>query len=239
MDIYPSVLTDSASKLTQYVEEKSQFFSHFQIDIADGLFVKHKTVSIEEVAEKLVAKKLNKQPMQISPETTFELHLMVENFEKEMPHIDEIATHLPITTILIHFQPAVRWTQGDHTPLHEKLHAHFPYTFGLSLNPEVDIDSHYETLQHFETIQIMTISPGSQGQPIIPKTLNKIDQLRSHGYEGRIILDGAMNATTLPKILERDNWPDAICPGSYFSSNTEKSLIKLQDIVLRAQEKRF
>ena len=234
MDIYPSILSKSAIGITGYIGGNLKNFSHFQIDIVDGVFVKGETVSLKELAEHL-----QKNPPRVPPNNTFEFHLMVEDFEVVMPHIDEISTHLPVAKILIHLQPALRWTKGDHEPLHEILHDRFPFAFGLAINPEVEVLSHYETLKGFETIQIMTVKPGKQGQKLHANSLKKIGQLRRHGYEGRIVLDGAMNAKTLTKVVKQKHWPDAVCPGSYLKTSTKERLEKLQKIVIKAQDKRF
>lgn len=235
MDIYPSLLRQSPNQLTEYITNHLHLFSHFQIDIADGKFVRNRTITLEHLAQHIV-----KNPPTIPVGTTFEFHLMVENFAQEIQHIETLAIYLPVSEVLIHYQPAIRWTQVHPEALHERLHEEFPFHFGLALNPEVDILTHYDTLQHFRTIQIMTIQPGAQGRPLIQGTLEKISELRAMKYTGRILLDGAMNDKTLQTVLQLPEWPDAICPGSYFADvdieKTEKRLLKLQKTIYNATE---
>ncbi len=233
MDIYPSILEKSPSKALDFIGRTAHLFSHFQIDIADGIFVDNSTYSTEELA-----KIVEDTTPELSADTTFEFHLMVEDFPKSIEALDTITQYLPISLVFVHYQPAIRWLKTDDIPLHEKLHSTFPYQFGLSLNPEVEIEPHFDVLKHFDTIQLMTIKPGAQGRPFILEILDKISTLKAKGYEGRIILDGGMNAKTLPEVLKQKHWPDAVCPGSYLSEDTEEHLTFLQNLVLKAQDAR-
>lgn len=228
MEIYPSLIEHSAETLFSYLLETEHLFTHYQIDIADGKYVQNTTLTTTDIAEHLQA-----HPTLV-PRATFEFHLMVENFPALIPSLKAIATHLPITQLIIHLEPAIRWLGLEDEHLHEKLHDSFPFIWGIALNPEIEITPHYDIIQHFPTIQIMTIKPGVQGSPLVPHTLDKIGELRQHGYTGQIIYDGAMNAENLPLVLQKAYLPDAICPGSYLRHETEEHLEELYRILAEA-----
>ena len=67
----------------------------------------------------------------------------------------------------------------------------------------------------------MSVTPGVQGNPFLPNTLKKIEQLRILGYRFKIFLDGAVNDKTLPFINEQKFKPDVICPGSYLTKTDQ------------------
>lgn len=218
MNIYPSILETSTDNLIKNLNRLFPVFDHFQIDIADGEFVETETIQIADIAEAISSKKL------VIPDgKTFEFHLMVHDYSPYLKELESLADMMDIIYALVHFQPLeandfnIRRTS-------------FP--IGISLNPEVEIDKNWDQLEHFRTIQLMTVNPGKQGQAFIPEVLNKIKELREHNYKGLILLDGAMNDKTLPKVLEQKHLPNAICPGSYFKNeNPKEALAKLTRIL--------
>ena len=108
--------------------------------------------------------------------------------------------------------------------------SHSKYEIGLVLNPEDSITKYLELLMQYKSVQLMTITPGAQGNPFKPEVLNKIDALRMGGYEGEIVLDGGINDVTLKEIVSRKYVPTGVCPGSYFKENVEEHLATLQSI---------
>lgn len=226
MNIYPSILEKTAANVFSYLSETEHLFNHFQIDIADGIYVK----SITESTHDILAYCQNNQ-IHLPRNTTYEFHLMVENFAPLMPDLQKISTYLPISEVILHLEPALRWTKGSEDDLYTKLHSAFPFTFAIALSPEINPLEHIHTIQGFPTVQIMTIHPGKQGSHLLPETLTKITQLRELEYFGRIILDGAMNDQTLPLVLKQPDWPDAICPGSYLQEDPDEHLERLYAII--------
>lgn len=208
-------------------------FTHYQIDIADGIFVKNSTVTLKNLLDYV---KHNTEV--IPPNTTFEIHLMVDSIDEHMQDMQEMAVFMPIQTVIVHYEPAVKWHNAR--KLEEKintdLHTSFPLSFGIALNPEIQIADAYDELMHFDLIQLMTVHPGEQGQPLVESVLGKITDLRNEGYKGHIQLDGAMNEQTFPKVLAQKNWPDAICPGSYLATQAEEHLEVLHTQLLKALE---
>lgn len=211
MQIYPSILERSIFDFEKKISILLPYFSHFQIDITDGLFVEGKTVQIEE---------LSAIQWTSTADKTFEFHLMVKDYEKEIAKITRL--HDPVvTTILIH---AGSLNTGYKLP-------NTNYQYGIVLNPEDEVSPLWETIEQFKIVQLMTVHPGKQGSAFVPKVLFKISELRERGFEGKIILDGAMNDKTLQEVLQNTFLPDAICPGSYFATDTAARLKTLEEMV--------
>ncbi len=204
MNIYPSILEDNLERFTAQFTKLSPFFTHFQIDIADGIFVPHKTVQIEELTEWSKTVDTNK---------TFEFHLMVADAQMEIEKIKNLSSNITITQVLIPIQPLT-----STLPL------------GVVLNPEDQVMTNLDTIKLFNTAQIMTVHPGAQGTPFMLEMLTKINELRDNGFTGDIILDGGINNETLPIILNNKHVPTAVCPGSYLHEDTENRLKILQNI---------
>ncbi len=211
MNIYPSILELSKEAFEEQFERVLPHFSHFQIDIADGIFVPHRTAQIENLEFRIQ----NSEPVK-----TFEFHLMVSDWEQEIPKIEQLSPRVTITRVLIHLSVF----NSTFLTLNST------FNRGLVVNPEDDISQNWEILKTVDTIQIMTIHPGAQGSPFIPETLTKIDQLRERGFSGKIILDGGINDQTLPLIMQRECLPDAVCPGSYFTKDVAERFEKLTKI---------
>lgn len=221
MQIYPSILETNGVSLIAQLNKLLPIFSHCQIDIGDGIFVQTRTVQLDEIISLFEQNpKIVTVPIE---QKTFEFHLMVENFEQEFSKIDQLKKYINVLTVFIHLQPLAR---------HQYAIPNTNFKLGLSLNPEDTIADNIKAIQLFDMIQLMTVQPGLQGQPFLPEVLTKIEELRNAGYDGKIILDGAMNDQTLARVLQQKELPDAICPGSYLGQNDpQEALRKLDELI--------
>lgn len=204
MIVFPSILEKTAEELFSQIQKLSKYYSHFQIDIADGIFVENKTAQIEDL--------LNYYTLQ--PTTynlSFEFHLMVKDYETDIEKILDLKKLINTNAVLIHasLNPNIQ-------NLVSKIES---LLFGLVLNPEDSVETiktKYD-LQKVPIIQIMSVHPGAQGNPFIPETLKKIEQLRTANYRNIISLDGAINDKTIPIIFSQKFQPDIVCPGSFLT----------------------
>lgn len=217
MKTIPSILDPNAPILKKHLEKLSPYFSRFQIDIADGQLVPNKTLSVDDVVKFFSN---NQYPM--TNNQYFDFHLMVKDYEGEIKKLEKLKKLINIKNIFIHYCAL--------TTTYPLQPTHYSLPIGLVLNPSdkvSDLVSHFD-LNKIPFIQIMSVSPGFQGQAFIPQTLNKIEQLRALGYRSPIFLDGAINEKTIPIILSKKYLPDFICPGSY--------LVAAQNIKERVNE---
>lgn len=226
MIITPSILTNTADDVFSQIEKLSPFFNYFQIDIADGIFVQNKTVSMEEIVQYIQD---HANTLQLD-RFYFDFHLMVTDYKRDMELLNSIQSLIKVKNVFIHIKLH---------PDYDLLKREFPhYVIGLVFNLEDNVqyfstEYRYSTL---EVVQVMSVEPGKQGGSFIPDSLQKFDLLRENGYRNKIFLDGAVNNETLPVILSRKIKPDAVGPGSYLSKaeNITERVQELKEICLKA-----
>jgi len=158
---------------------------------------------------------------------------MVKDYKTEIKKLEELKKLIKINLILIHFSAIDNCLPAGKAG-ELKINNLSPLPIGLTLNPEdqvSDLTIHYP-LNTIPCIQIMSVTPGLQGNPFLPKTLKKIEQLRDLGYRKEIFLDGAVNDKTIPVILAKKYQPDFICPGSYLTKakDLEKNVEYLKEL---------
>ena len=223
MKAIPALLTNDVIDLFQQIHKCSRYFSYFQIDIGDGVFVKNKTVSLPQIREYLQ----DEHSSSIYHSCIFDFHLMVQDY---LAHFEDLVTlqqFIPINAVFVHagVNPDI--------PLLQKTYEQF--SIGLVLNPEDTVAACAKeyNLKKIPAVQIMTVTPGVQGNPFQPDMLNKIDQLKKIGYKGQIFLDGSVNAKTIPVICDRANKPDVVGIGSYLSkaADLEKRVKELEKLL--------
>ena len=205
--------------LAATINRLSPFYNYFQIDIGDGIYVNNRTVQIEEII-----KNLNKF---IKLDTLhFDFHLMVKDYISDINKLNELKKFINIKNIFIHLSAIENFKM--------KIEELSSLPIGLTLNPQDQVDDlarHYN-LNNIPTIQIMSVTPGVQGNPFLPDTLKKIEQIRVLGYRNEIFLDGAVNDKTLPFINEQKFKPDVVCPGSFLTKakDLEKNVKYLKQL---------
>lgn len=205
MQIIPAVLEKNPEDFTKQINKLSPYFNHFQIDIADGKFVPNTTVQIEDIISAI--EQYNNIAIK---QLIFDFHLMVQDYEAGIKLLAQ-QQQITIKNVFIHYSLF---------PKYEILDARYsPITIGLVINPQDQIEdlARQYDLKKIKAIQIMSIDPGFQGQPFLPDTLNKIEQLRNLSYGNKIYLDGAVNEKTIPVILSKKFKPDILCVGSFFT----------------------
>lgn len=214
MQICPSILEYRAEDYFTTIKKLSPYYQYFQIDLADGIYVDNKTASLEDFL------KLTTNYQSLINPLTFDFHLMVKDYEKEIKKLINLKSQLTVKNIFVHY--------GLFPNLISLTNNYSRFNIGLVINPQdqiYDLVKHYP-LDNIPVIQIMSVNPGAQGKSFIAETLKKIEQLRISGYRNKIFLDGAINNKTLPIINSLKYKPDIICPGS-FLTKTENLLINV------------
>lgn len=204
MQVVPALLENNSESLFRQIVRLSPFFQTFQIDVADGIYVPNKTVQIEDLLSDFTG---NRQIP--TDKLTFDFHLMVKDYQTNIEKLAELKKVFKIKNIFVHFSLF---------PDFSLLTENYPqFSFGIVLNPEETVDSLKKVydLTKVSAIQIMSVVPGFQGQPFLPDTLKKIDQLRDLGYRSNIFVDGSVNNRTIPVILSQKYKPDILVTGSY------------------------
>ncbi|PIQ73684.1 hypothetical protein COV58_01170 [Candidatus Roizmanbacteria bacterium CG11_big_fil_rev_8_21_14_0_20_36_8] len=210
MKIVPTLLTLDKFELMDQLELFQPFYNRIQIDVADGVLVPNVTTQIDELIELL-----EKDLIDIKPETVFDFHLMVRDFSKELEKIKEFQKYANINLVLINADLKVDIS---------KLTEQYDFSIGLDISPKREIlsSARQYDLDSIKAIQIMTVEPGFQGSPFLPDMLQKIQQLREFHYKHEILIDGGVNSDTIPTISEQKFKPDIICIGSYLTKAEEE-----------------
>ncbi len=215
MQICPSILESKVADYFKTLEKLSSFFNWFQLDFADGQYVKNKTASMDDFLSEI------KNKQQIITNIYFDFHLMIKDFESILEKLKNLSQEkkLKIKNIFIHY---------DLRPDPLLFKKNFPFTIGLAINPQDEIDNLAKdyNLKSIKSIQIMSVYPGAQGSPFVPQTIKKIEQLRNLNYRSLIFLDGAVNDQTISFIKSQKFLPDVICPGSYFTKAKNNEIKK-------------
>jgi pentose-5-phosphate-3-epimerase len=214
MEIIPSILEPTTSDYQKTLLKLSPYFSHFQIDIADGIYVDNQTASIDEIIPILTNEKFS--------HLSFDFHLMVRDYKEYIEKIITIKEIIKVNNVFIHY---------DLLPKYEILNTKYYFSIGIVLNPQDRVSELADkyNLKNIQSLQIMSVNPGRQGQPFLLETLKKIEQLRLLGYRNKIFLDGGINEKTIPEILAQKFLPDVLCPGSFLTKADEKDLSKRVD----------
>lgn len=201
MKLIPAVLEADLQDFEKQVNYFRKYFNQIQIDISDGLYTPQKTIDILEI---------NKLGSDFS-NIIFDFHLMVKNPSIEIRKIKNLV-NIKTNIVLVHIDQI------------ENLEINEPVNIGTVLNPEHEVADYFETIIEYPYVQIMTVNPGFQGQTFQDGNLLKIQQLREHGFNGQIFLDGGINESSLVLINKNVFKPDFLCIGNYLKTNTEEKL---------------
>lgn len=212
MKIIPAVLEKNLVDFEKQLNYFCQNFNQIQIDISDGLYTPQKTIDILEL------NKLNSDFSNI----IFDFHLMVKNPSVEIRKIKNLL-NMKVNVVLIHVDQI------------ENLEINEPVNIGTVLNPEHSVSDYFEIISEYPYVQIMTVSPGFQGQEFLEKNLLKIRELREQGFSGQIFLDGGINDQYLPLIIKGEFKPDYLCIGNYLKTSTEDKLRLFENLQTHQQ----
>jgi ribulose-phosphate 3-epimerase len=196
IEIAPSILSADFSRLADEIKKVENAGADIlHLDVMDGHFVPNITIGPPVVAS-----------IRKSTRMVLDVHLMIEHPENFIEDFigagaDWISVHVEADNHL------------DRTLnlLKEK-----GVRAGVALNPATPVGSLDEVLHLLDFVLIMTVNPGFGGQKFIPSTLDKIRKLKrlskSDAYQGRIEVDGGIDAGNLSKVL--DAGADTIVAGS-------------------------
>ncbi|MBU1202736.1 ribulose-phosphate 3-epimerase [Patescibacteria group bacterium] len=207
--IIPSILSKNKAEFTKHFKKISPYFNYVQIDIMDGQFVKEKNSITPDVVQYLTKKH------------NLEIHLMVDGVSKYVTRWVKLKN---VKKIIWHYEAN---TDHDRILAINKFLKAKKIKTGLAINPNTPLYKIKDLIKYFDTIQVMGVTPGKQGQRFQPKSLKKIKALRSKYPKLNIEVDGAVNEQTFPAIKYAG--ANIVCPGSYFqkSKNIKESLKKI------------
>lgn len=180
------------------------------MDIADGRFTFHKTWN-EPAAWP-----------QLQPQLSLEVHLMVEEPEKDVPAWLAAGAKRLIVHYESLFNPKLRLKRVDGNALFNEIadrceEAHAALV--VSLNPETPASVLLPLAVRTKNFQILAVTPGLAGQNFQPAVLEKIRFLRAQFPDATIEVDGGIVPETAK--LARAAGANVLASDSYISHHSE------------------
>ena len=208
--IIPSLLALNKAEFIKQFKKVSPYFKCLQIDIMDGHLVKAKNTLTPQSIKNLTR------------QHKLEIHLMVKDLPR---HINSWLKLKNVQKIIWHYEADKNIRHI--TFLNKYLKAHKIKT-GLAINPSASLAKIKNIIADFDTIQLMGVTPGRQGQKFETKIIPKIKALRYKFPKINIEIDGGVNNQTFHALVRAG--ANIVCPGSYFqkSTNIRQALNKLK-----------
>lgn len=152
------------------------------LDVADGRFTFHKTWNDPAVWSKLKCTH------------SLEVHLMTEETEK----IAEDWLKAGAKRLVIHQESA---PEAEMKRILDLAHAYGAEVM-LALNPETPVEALRPHFGRVKSYQILSVHPGTAGQPFLPLSVSKIRFLREELPDATIEVDGGITPEIAKKVKE-------------------------------------
>lgn len=200
--LVPSLPAASFAELNMLAVALQGVASGFQVDIVDGRFAPYRSWPFTEDDMAVAWPKWHQLPRSFA----YELDCMVHEPEQYLPIIET----LPLQKVIIHVGSTDRY--GDIIS-HARNHH---YSIGLAFTNDVPLSFVYPYIEKIDFVQIMGIAKvGKQGQPFDDRTLKTARTLRDRYPELSIAVDGSVNASTIPRLIQAG--VNHFAPGSAIS----------------------
>jgi pentose-5-phosphate-3-epimerase len=204
--ITPAILESSLDAFESQLSKFSTYGS-VDIDIIDDDFAESRTVGIETIL-------INPTVNNIKD---LGIHLMVNNIQV---YLDKIAEFMKEKKLRVYIHQEVLEEGRGSISIPQE------WSIGVVLNVDSKLFKKDYYLQ-FDEVQLMTVRTGFQGGEFQSRSLEKVERLRSMGYNGIVSIDGGVGIGTADMIRK---YPiDRVSVGSYFSKYDDFQR-RLQDL---------
>lgn len=206
--IIPAILTNDFSKAQQQIEIFESFAAWIQIDIMDGTFVPKKSFDIDKMFGH-------------STSLNIEYHLMVAEPEQ---YID--ACHNGgASRVYVHAE-----STDDLQGIIDRMSL-FDFEKGVALNLETELAIIEQFISQLDAVLFMGVQPGSQGQNLDSRVLEKITEARKKYPTLTLGVDGGVNEETIQKLAAAG--VDTLSVGSALSTaeNPKEIFTKLSNLI--------
>jgi len=178
-------IKDNVKEEIKKLSRTSADFLH--VDVMDGIFVKNKTRTFEEL-----------QPLLDNIEKPLDVHIMVSDVKK---YIDEYSLLRP-TYITFHYEAINNHMEAINYIKSKGIKA------GISIKPDTKVDEIKNLLEYVDLVLVMSVEPGMGGQEFLDSAISKIydlyDYRQKFNYKYVIEVDGGINDITKNKVERAD-----------------------------------
>jgi len=175
--IIPSVIAKNQKELDLRLQKVFSLSNVIQLDVMDGKLVKNRSFMFNFKLQKFKFNKSKKNKSKV-----YEAHLMMQN------PLNWIKKHASkVNLIIIH-------AESNNLEQSIKLIQNKNKTLGIALNPKTSVNSLIPYLNQVNQVTILSVNPGKYGSKFIPKTLNKVKQLRKLKPKLNIEIDGGLGS---------------------------------------------
>ncbi len=177
--IIPALLHSNFEDFKKNLHIVGSFAEYAQVDVMDGVFVP--TKSFTEID----------QINNLKSDLKLELHLMVKHPLQELEKWSEVKN---IFRVIFHIESAdnpqevINYIRGK------------CWQVGVAINPDTALATIEPYLKLTDLILFMTVYPGRQGAPFVPKVLEKIKELTQKSEHHLIAVDGGINKNNITQI---------------------------------------
>ena len=197
--VIPTVFATDLDTFLQKLNKLS-FAKFLHLDFMDGQFVKNSSISLEEM----------KRAISKYPHITFEIHLMAYEPQQYI----EIIKSMNIKKVHIQYE-AFKNSQALEDAVDEFKREKIKVS--LVLNPSTPPQKAISFIEEIDSIMLMSVWPGKEGQTFIESTFEKISFLRNSLPSIDIQIDGGIKDTNIRKITR--SGANILSIGSYIFKN--------------------
>ena len=190
-EISASILTvDKENAVHTFYNLETAKIDYFHIDVMDGKFVEKNNLELMKDYALTITHISN---------LGLDVHLMVED-------IEEIADeYLMLEPKILTFHIEAAKTEERTKNLIDEIKNNGSRV-GIAISPDTPIDVIKPYLNLIHMVLVMTVIPGKGGQKLIPKTLEKVKELKKYVNENQIDIDievdGGINDQTSKEAIE-------------------------------------
>jgi len=180
----------------------------FHLDVMDGMFVPNISFGIPVIE---AIKRHAKKPLDV--------HLMIEEPDRYIELFNKAGADI----LTVHMEAS----KHLHRTI-QKIHS-LDMKAGVSLNPHTPVNTLADIIQDLDMVLIMSVNPGFGGQKFIPRSVNKVRQLKKlieeTGSSAQIEVDGGVGISNARELV--DAGVDILVAGSFiFKSDNPLETIR-------------